>query len=118
MEYIKVHLKENIIEGGSKLLVKGRPPISAAMKKEIEKRGKIMDKLLNKVEKPLSNLYSRWLDEKEYEDIRDYGKVIKKLVGKGFRKMTKKPFGFTYDLDKIIAQVFINKNSIGWKRIK
>lgn len=42
------------------------------------------------------NLYWRWLDEREYEGIAEYGKVISGKLGFPV-KMTKRPFGFTFD---------------------
>ena len=42
------------------------------------------------------NLYWRWLDEREYEDINEYGKVIASKLGFPVQ-MTKRPFGFKFD---------------------
>jgi hypothetical protein len=45
------------------------------------------------------SLYSRWQDEKEYEDIADYASVLTKAIsphGATLTKMTKKPFGFHF----------------------
>lgn len=42
------------------------------------------------------NLYWRWLDEKKYEDINEYGKVLSEKLGFAVT-MTKKPFGFKFD---------------------
>lgn len=44
----------------------------------------------------IANLYWRWLDEHQYEDIAEYGKVIEDKLGFPV-KMTKRPFGFTFD---------------------
>ena len=45
-------------------------------------------------------LYDRWQDEKEYEDIKEYGKVLADTIAKQFPtynvsliKATKRPFG-------------------------
>lgn len=43
----------------------------------------------------IGNLYGRWLDEREYEDINEYGKVISDKLGFPV-KMTKRPFGFKF----------------------
>ena len=40
----------------------------------------------------LMNLFIRWLDESEYEDINDYYKVIKKVEPRAI-EMTTEPFG-------------------------
>lgn len=51
------------------------------------------------IAKVFANGYSRWMDEKEYEDINDYGRVladtIAKYTGKisRFVSATKRPFG-------------------------
>lgn len=46
-------------------------------------------------------LYSRWLDEREYEDFADYEKYAKQLLPDGFFfiKMTKRPFGMQFSFD-------------------
>ena len=54
------------------------------------------------------NLYCRWQDEKEYEDIRDYLAVIKKKIPEA-RAMRKSPFGF-------IAEATDGKIRIFFKR--
>lgn len=41
----------------------------------------------------ISMLYSRWQDEKEYEDINDYVERFKKAIP-GTISGTKRPFGF------------------------
>lgn len=44
----------------------------------------------------LGNLYGRWLDECQYEDIADYGKVLSASAapfGLVITKMTKRPWG-------------------------
>ena len=49
------------------------------------------------------NLYGRWLDEGQYEDISEYAKVFSKALKKHkfiFVKVTKKPFGFTFKIDE------------------
>jgi len=50
------------------------------------------------------NLAFRWADESQYEDINDYGNVIKGLLEKAGLvydrfTMTKRPFGFKIVLD-------------------
>ena len=52
------------------------------------------------------NLYDRWLDESEYEDINQYGDVIIKTINDQFPQFgaslvssTKRPFGVKIDLD-------------------
>ncbi len=77
----------------------------------------LFDNLLPKMER----LYSRWLDEGEYEDIKDYGEVIRpdvEKIGGVFKKMSKRPFGFTYTLDGAEYQVTINSRTYKYKRVK
>lgn len=49
------------------------------------------------VSNTFANLWDRWQDEKEYEDINEYGKVLHGAINKVDEcmlfKATKKPFG-------------------------
>jgi hypothetical protein len=45
-----------------------------------EQRKAIASKFFDDSHELMSILYSRWQDEKEYEDIADYGKVISEKV--------------------------------------
>jgi hypothetical protein len=50
---------------------------------------------------PLGELYGRWLDEQEYEDIQEYGAVLKRwlserIPGAEFAGVTRRPFGFKF----------------------
>ena len=46
----------------------------------------------------LFNLWGRWQDEKEYEDIQDYLTVIQKYIPEAY-KITKRPFGIRCKCD-------------------
>jgi hypothetical protein len=88
---------------------------------EETERKEIASKLYSQLEKHMSYLYLRWLDEQEYEDIKNYSLSIKeqvKKVGGRFLKMSKRPFGFTYILSDATYQVSINGTSYSYKRIK
>lgn len=52
----------------------------------------------------IEGLYCRYQDEKEYEDINDYKKPITDRLGidASKTKMTKRPFGFKFDIDGIV----------------
>lgn len=57
----------------------------------------------DKISNTLFNLYFRWQDEKEYEDIRDYAKVLFGVIQKEFPnaklifyKAFKRPFGIEF----------------------
>lgn len=67
----------------------------------------------------LGNLYDRWQDEKDYEDINEYGDVIKGKLPEGFKlqEMTKRPFGFKFNLGtEAEYHLFISCNNMEWKR--
>jgi hypothetical protein len=65
-------------------------------------------------------LYERWLDEKDYEDINDYLPLIAQ-AGEEFDvsivKMTKRPFGFHFNVDSRTFALSVNSRSISYKRI-
>lgn len=68
----------------------------------------------------LISLYGRWQDEKEYEDFKDYSKVMENKVttlGGKFLKASKRPFGCTYLLENDKYQLLINGRTVGWKYI-
>ena len=59
------------------------------------------------------NLYDRWRDESEYEDINGYGEVILSTVKKQYPnynisliESTKKPFGVKLDVEGIKVHLF------------
>lgn len=67
----------------------------------------------------MTSLYGRWLDEREYEDIDEYKKVIQQNMPKGFAvtKMTKRPWGcqFTYKDNTYSFQV--TSTEYRWKKL-
>lgn len=84
-----------------------------------ENRAKVMDRLIDKVEKKLVYLYERWQDEKEHEDFSDYGKAIKEEVGREFVMATKRPFGFIVQMKGFPykTQISVDRGCISWKSI-
>lgn len=67
----------------------------------------------------LEHLANRWQDEKEYEDLAEYGEVLKKKLPEGFElvRMTSRPFGFKFKVDGLKGfSVFVTAKKIGWKR--
>jgi hypothetical protein len=59
----------------------------------------------------MERLYGRWQDEKQHEDIRDYGASVAPHVdaeGGRFLEMSKKPFGFTFEVDGLTYSATIN----------
>ncbi|MEF9983752.1 MAG: hypothetical protein RR806_07495 [Oscillospiraceae bacterium] len=54
------------------------------------------------------NLYERWQDEKDYEDIAEYLKVIQKSIPEAI-KITKRPFSVMCKCDDGILQIGIKR---------
>jgi hypothetical protein len=68
----------------------------------------------------LCNLYARWQEEHEYEDIADYQAVIQPQVesmGATFSKMTKRPFGFVCQAEGKTYQFKVTTREYAYKRI-
>lgn len=81
--------------------------------------------LINKVimaatmQEEMTYLYCRWQDEKEYEDIADYGKRLVSQLPAPFKlvKMTKRPFGFHFTIGTdAVYSCTQTARSFGWKR--
>jgi len=60
------------------------------------------------------NLYDRWRDESEYEDINEYGKVLANTIAKQFPtynisliKATKRPFGVQIKVCEVNVHVWV-----------
>ena len=74
-----------------------------------------------KVQDLVESLYSRWLDEKEYEDINDYAAPIRTVAnefGITIRAMSRSPFGFTFSTkDARIYRLTINGKKYAYARI-
>jgi hypothetical protein len=88
-------------------------------KEEIRKEKAL--KLFIDIREIVINLYSRYLDEKYFEDINDYGKAvspeIEKIGGK-LVKFNKRPFGFDYELSNAKYRISLNsKGNYSYKRI-
>lgn len=67
-----------------------------------------------------ADLYGRWLDEKDYEDINDYQAPIQRVAddfGITVLKMTKRPFGFHFRTDVGTYALTVNMTSASFKRI-
>lgn len=82
-----------------------------------------IDAMFAAIAETMGNLYYRWQDEKDYEDIEDYGKVMAKGLPQGFTmsKVTKSPFGFRFQLDSFpeaIYAVTVNDGAMKWSRVE
>ena len=76
--------------------------------------------MFGKLGETLETLAERWQDERGYEDISEYGKVIQQYLPEGFVliKMNKQPFGFTFKIGtEAVYGMFCNAKSLGWRRI-
>lgn len=94
-------------------LVSRASPTSAENKAKIDTCFKILEVLI-------SNLWCRWQDEKDHEDINDYAVPITKKLPEGFnlRRMTKRPFGFEFDIGTgAVYHIYTNSREYGWKRL-
>ena len=69
----------------------------------------------------LGYLYNRWLDEMEYEDIKDYQlplNQIAKRFGVTILKMNKKPFGCDFTVDGKTCKITVSATRIQCRQIK
>jgi hypothetical protein len=77
----------------------------------ITTEAKTADAFVVRASDMLGYLYSRWQDEREYEDIKEYqlplDKIATEFVGLKITRMNKRPFGcdFTVDGQKFRAAV-------------
>lgn len=93
---------------------------------EITKK-KVND-LMDKVGARLCYLYNRWLDEREYEEFKDYVTEIQKkfdevikevpMTNAIFVKGQKRPFGFTFDFEGWRVIMSVNSSSAKWSAKK
>lgn len=64
------------------------------------------------------NLYCRWLDEKEYEDIADYKAVIQARIPQmKIVSMHKRPFGFTAKSEGKTYRFTVTMKNYSYKQI-
>lgn len=88
---------------------------------EIELAKKTLKAILTGTSQLIGNLYSRWLEESEYEDIAEYGKVVKNALKSyecvEFIKMTKRPFGFIIKIQGVSFQFKMTIRSYSFKAI-
>ena len=83
---------------------------------------KLIESAYKSMEKIMVQLYSRWLDEKKFEDIEDYGDVLEKNLPEGIQivRVLKRPFGFVFNVGtEAQYRMFIDSSSqYCWDRIK
>lgn len=90
-----------------------------------EGRGLRNAQILNLMEKLIVNLWSRWLDEKEYEDFSEYSKVMESALKEKapdctFIKSTKRPFGLIIQVPGMPYKTHLCATGkyLGWKGVK
>jgi len=82
-----------------------------------------IDAIVNneKIAMTFINLWVRWQDEKEYEDINEYGKVMfdtltKQLpnIGAEYLSVNKRPFGIRVKLDGRAWNISVTRSGRGF----
>ncbi len=82
--------------------------------------------VFDSVESTLVNLFQRWQDEKDHEDIEKYKEVLWKVLKEKLPEgsfpvnMTKRPFGIVVSVPNCPYEVcmFIQMGRRGWKPVK
>lgn len=85
---------------------------------EITITKELTQQILNDLYQTAVNAYSRWLDEKEYEDIADYQPIFDSIIeghGGTITRMLKSPFGFKFVLGDKTFRLSVNSNSMTLK---
>ena len=84
----------------------------------------IMEKIKNiinndKVGQAFYNLFDRWQDEQEYEDINEYGKAIHNTIMRQYPeydvrlvKTTKEPFGVVIEVDDKKVHIYVELKNL------
>lgn len=83
----------------------------------------IINKMFKELEEPLNNLSFRWACEREYEDFKEYGEVIKKLLPPQviMKDMSKRPFGFRFRIkgfEEALYHIKVTTRTYGWDRVE
>lgn len=67
------------------------------------------------------DLYERWQDEHEYEDLSDYALPLRSAAepfGVTIRGMSARgPWGFTFEADNRTYRLTVNRSQIAYRRI-
>ena len=85
---------------------------------------KNINKLFEDMAQDMDYFYGRWQDEKECEDWTEYEKclknnlsqvAIKNNINISIVKVTKRPFGISFNIDNNYVVFYANAKHIGWK---
>ena len=77
--------------------------------------------VFNKTAPVVDNLYNRWQDEQQYEEWKDYAKVLKKSVqdaGGVFVKATSQPFEVFFKSAEGTFKIKVNGSNIKLYSVK
>jgi hypothetical protein len=88
-------------------------------------RANVVNAIFGNIEELFVNLYSRWQDEKEYEDFNDYTTRLMEEVVKHSPKDTKlvkgnkRPFGITISIPHFPynVKISIKRNQYTWETV-
>ena len=86
----------------------------------MKEKSKAAEKFYREAKEVLIDLYSRWQDEKQYENIKDYQNSlnpIAKQFGVVITKMTKRPFGCEFTVDGKTFRFNASATWVEYKRI-
>ena len=78
-----------------------------------------INKMFNELQEDIEYLYARWQDEKDYEDIEEYGMVIKSKLSKEFTfvgMMGYPKFGFSFSIEGNTYWMGCDGAITEWKR--
>jgi len=78
----------------------------------------IIKRFVNRAHTTLADLFFRWQDESEYEDLRTYAAPLARIARDTSKsvvieKMTKRPFGVKFHVRGVSAHMFVKKDRAG-----
>lgn len=95
-------------------------PVAAAVVVELDHK-ELFSEFINSKLEFLGMLWGRWQDEKDHEDINDYGVAFEKSFPADYGwkviKCTKRPFGFVVQTGTEQRQVTVTARAVNWKRV-
>lgn len=80
-------------------------------------------KIYTAMQETMTYLYSRWQDERAYEDFDQYATVAKNALQKAdesavFVAMKRRPFSVTFDVDGKTYIIWVTATAYQYKRVK
>lgn len=83
-----------------------------------EEEAKKVQAVCDAVSDRLIELYYRWQDEREYEQISDYAEGVAGILAPlGFKvkRFYARPFGFNFDLGALEGRIFLRSSFVHWQ---